>query len=130
MHSKLQYYCSQCFRVFIICVLTFWHSLLPSEEPFHFICMLNFTTYVRLATRCIQKSRLNHSPCTQAKQAGTVLCLSLVFCCFQFFIWCILFADLLRYGSLNFAPNVLFLTQLASLCISQFLYATTFILIL
>ena len=78
------------------------HKSLPVEQQFHFICILNFYSLCKFRTRCIQNSRLNHSPCTQAKQACTVLCLCLVsFFYLQFFVWCISFADLPRYGSLK-----------------------------
>ena len=65
-----------------------------------------FYSLRKTRTRCIKKSRLYHSSCTQAKQTGTVLCWSLVFCYFQFFVWCILFTDLPIYRSLNFASDL------------------------
>ena len=136
LYSTLQYYRSQCFRDLIICVLTFGiHRVSlcknrhPYKDNFHFLCILHFYSLPKTLTRCIQNSRLYHSPCTHAKQAGTALCESLVFCYFQVFVWCILFADLLIYRSLNFASDFLFLTHLAGLCISQFLYAGMFMMI-
>ena len=83
-------------------------------------------------------TRLAHAVCKdlrlipyvqELKQAGNSTLLVPVFWYFYAFIWCILFADLPSYGSLNFAPDFLFLTHLAGLCIS-FLHIKTFILML
>ena len=133
MHSKLQYYYSRYFKVLILCVGTFWHSSCqpmhkstPVEEQFHFIYMLNLSNLCKIHTCCTQKSRLILH--LRAKQAGNSTLLVPGILLFLFLHLCILFADLPRYGSLNFAPDFLFLTHLGSLCIFQFLYTKTFIL--
>ena len=138
MHSTLQYYYSRCFRVLIICVLTFRHSScqpmhksLPVEEQFHFICILNFYSLCKTRTHCNQNSRLRLIILHVHKLIRLVQYFASPWYFYsKFFVWCILFADLPRYGSLNFAPDFLFLSHLVSLCISQFLHARMFILIL
>ena len=114
MHSALHsttvlsvlgiYYLCSYFLAFI--VLAYAKSL-PAEEQFHFVCILGSYSLRTTRTRCIQNFRFYDSPYTQAIQAGTVLCQSLAFCYVQFFVWCILPADLSRYRNLNFAPVLL-----------------------
>ena len=92
---------------------------------------INFYNLYKTPTRWIQKSRFSQSPCTQAKQAGTVLCLSLVFCYFQFFIWCILFADLSRHAwKFKFCTRLLVSDSPGKSMHISILYARTFIFIL
>ena len=106
------------------------HKSLPVEEQFHFICILNFYSLCKTRTRCIQT--LSSIILHVYKLSRLVQYFASLWYFFnsQLFLLCILFADLPRYRSLNFASDFFFLTHLASLCISQFLYARMFTLII
>ena len=83
---------------FLAFIVLAYAKSLPEEGQFHFICILEFYSLHKARTRCIQ------STCYTGWYS-TLLVPGI--CYFQFFVWCILFADLPRFGSLNIAPVLL-----------------------